>query len=34
LRTRIEDARREDEAHRSHPLAAPQPATQGEGMIQ
>jgi hypothetical protein len=34
LRTRIEDARREDEAHRSHPLAAPPPATQGEGMIQ
>jgi hypothetical protein len=34
LRTRIEDARREDEAHRSHPLAVPPPATQGEGMIQ
>jgi hypothetical protein len=33
LRTRIEDLRREDEAHRSHPLAAP-PATQQEGMIQ
>jgi hypothetical protein len=34
LRTRIEDARREDEAHRTHPLAAPPPATQREGMIQ
>jgi hypothetical protein len=29
LRTRIEEARREEEAHRSHPLAAPQGAVGG-----
>jgi hypothetical protein len=33
LRTRIEDLRREDEEHRTHPLAAP-PPVQREGMTQ